>query len=194
MGEKSVQKKKYILEKAKEVFCARGYYGVTMKDIVEACDISRGGLYLYFADTKELFEAILEQETESRQEIFQGNADDTPGDILLAYLSSRKKEILKKKDNLSVATCEYLLENGNEKKDNPMKKQFQEDVKSLEKLISDGVAKEWMVCENPAVAARNIMFTLEGLTLHAQTLGITADVIDKEIEYIMGTVGLMVEG
>ena len=33
-----------------------------MKDIVEACGISRGGLYLYFANTKELFEALLEEE------------------------------------------------------------------------------------------------------------------------------------
>ena len=52
MGDKSTQKKQYIIEKAKEVFIKRGYKDVTMKDIVEACQISRGGLYLYFANTK----------------------------------------------------------------------------------------------------------------------------------------------
>ena len=62
MGDKSTQKKQYIIEKAKEVFIKRGYKDVTMKDIVEACQISRGGLYLYFANTKELFEAVLEQQ------------------------------------------------------------------------------------------------------------------------------------
>ena len=51
MGEKSVQKKQYILETARKVFAEKGYKNVTMKDIVEACEISRGGLYLYFDST-----------------------------------------------------------------------------------------------------------------------------------------------
>ena len=51
MGEKSVQKKRYIVETARKVFVEKGFKKVTMKDIVEACDISRGGLYLYFENT-----------------------------------------------------------------------------------------------------------------------------------------------
>ena len=43
MSEKSVQKRNYIIEKAREVFSQKGYLTVTMKDIVEACEISRGG-------------------------------------------------------------------------------------------------------------------------------------------------------
>ena len=56
MSEKSVQKKKYIIETARNVFMEKGFKAVTMKDIVEACEISRGGLYLYFQNTGELFE------------------------------------------------------------------------------------------------------------------------------------------
>ncbi len=48
MSEKSVQKKKYIIETARNVFMEKGFKAVTMKDIVEACEISRGGLYLIF--------------------------------------------------------------------------------------------------------------------------------------------------
>ena len=55
MGEKSVQKRQYILETARKVFAEKGFKRVTMKDIVEACDISRGGLYLYFNSTEEVF-------------------------------------------------------------------------------------------------------------------------------------------
>ncbi|MDE5865799.1 MAG: TetR/AcrR family transcriptional regulator, partial [Lachnospiraceae bacterium] len=40
MGEKSVQKKQYILETARKVFVEKGFKNVTMKDIVEACEIS----------------------------------------------------------------------------------------------------------------------------------------------------------
>ena len=51
MGDRTVQKRKYIVEKAKSVFGKNGYRAVTMKDIVDVCEISRGGLYLYFAST-----------------------------------------------------------------------------------------------------------------------------------------------
>ena len=56
MSEKSAQKKRYIVETAREVFIEKGYKNVTMKDIVEACEISRGGLYLYFSSTNEVLE------------------------------------------------------------------------------------------------------------------------------------------
>ena len=62
MGEKSLQKKKYILETARKVFMEKGYKKVTMKDIVEACDISRGGLYLYFESTSQIFLEVLKME------------------------------------------------------------------------------------------------------------------------------------
>ena len=62
MGEKSEQKREYILKKAREVFAKKGFRDVTMKDIVEACEISRGGLYLYFGSTEEIFKEILKQD------------------------------------------------------------------------------------------------------------------------------------
>ena len=48
MGDKSEQKRNFILETARKVFIEKGFKNVTMKDIVEACEIRRGGLYLYF--------------------------------------------------------------------------------------------------------------------------------------------------
>lgn len=55
------------------------------------------------------------------------------------------------------------------------------------------MGQEWMVCDNPAAAARNIVYTLEGLKVTAQTTGLTSDDMDKEIEYIMSTLGMVVE-
>ena len=195
MGDKSVQKRKYIIEKARDVFCKNGYRTVTMKDIVAACDISRGGLYLYFANTKELFEAVLEEEYASAGTIIGSAQTDnsTPGEIMLMNLDEQKKVILKKKDNLSIAAYEYLFENKSSKNDNPVRKQFQKNVAVLEKLITDGVEQEWMVCEDATEAARNISYTLEGLKLSAQTIGVTAEDIDREIEYIMGTLGMVIK-
>lgn len=193
MGNKSEQKKKYIVEKAREVFSKNGYRKVTMKDIVEACEISRGGLYLYFADTKSLFKAVLD-ENEKDKDIFETiqNGELTPGEALLAYLDAQKQAILKK-DSLVAATFEYLFEQKADGNVADARTVREESVKGIEKLIVNGVAEEWMLCDNPAMAARNIIYVLDGLRVNAQTVGITEADMDAEIEYILGTLGLVVE-
>lgn len=195
MGDKSLQKKNLIVETAKEVFFKRGYRAVTMKEIVEACGISRGGLYLYFANTKELFEAVLEQENYTIQMVLESPVakNANPGEILLLYLDEQKKDILKKKDNLAVAAYEYMFENKLSDSDMPIKKIFEENVTLLAKLIEDGVAQEWMVCENPSAAARNIIYTLEGMKVTSQTIGVSTNILDSQIEYIMGTLGMVIK-
>lgn len=195
MGDKSLQKKNMIVEAARGVFVQRGYKGVTMKDIVEACGISRGGLYLYFSSTKELFEAVLGQENNMLTSVLESleAKEATPGEILLMYLEQQKKDILKKKDNLTAAIYEYMFENKLQNQDAPAKRYFEENVKALERLITDGVAKEWMICESPADAARNIVYAVEGMKVTAQTMEVTAKSLDSQIEYIMGTLGMVVK-
>ena len=76
MGEKSEQKREHILKQAKEVFAKKGFRDVTMKDIVEACEISRGGLYLYFGSTEEIFKEILVSELERDGESHPGRIQE----------------------------------------------------------------------------------------------------------------------
>ena len=195
MGDKSLQKKKYIREKARGVFCKNGYRAVNMKDIVDACEISRGGLYLYFANTKELFEAVLEEENSGMTDLIERAKANgsTPGEIMLMYLEEQKKSILKKKDNLAAASYEYLFESKLSNQTNPVRKQFDERAAALAGLIAEGVEQEWMVCEDADEAALNICYTIEGLKVSAQTIGLTAEAVDKEIEYIMGTLGMVIK-
>lgn len=191
MGNKSVQKKKYIVECATKVFAKKGFKAVTMKDIVEACEISRGGLYLYFGDTAQVFEAVLEaRENAGLLVLKEATKEDAPGDILLTYLNEKKKDITKKKDNLEAAIFEYAFEMKALKKESLLKKQYVEETKALEKLIADGVKQKWMVCDNPQAAAKNIMSTLEGLKVTTHAYGLSQDSFDQAIEYMLGSVGL----
>ncbi len=187
MGSKSLQKKQYIIAKAREVFSENGYRKVTMKDIVEACDISRGGLYLYFSDIKSLFEAVLVQEQEGRENALL-NEELSPGEALLIWLEAQKSRILGEK-SLAAAIFEYLFAETAA----DMLSVREETVSGLEKLITRGVLEEWMVCENPAVAARHIVYVMDGLCVTSQTFGVTMEEIDQEIEYIMGMLGMTLE-
>lgn len=192
MGEKSLQKKKYILETARKVFMEKGYKNVTMKDIVEACDISRGGLYLYFNSTAEIFREVLHMESEEADDVFSDSIreDATATEILALFLKEQKKELLSKKDNLAIATYEYYFGEDVPKKDNILKRQFESAVKIIEKLIETGVENGEFYCEDCRSAARNIMFLLEGLKISAHTIGVTPEMVDRELLFILNGLGV----
>lgn len=193
MGEKSVQKKKYILETARKVFVEKGYKNVTMKDIVEACEISRGGLYLYFDSTEQILLEVLQMEADETDDVFTKNItqDDTAADILTLFLKEQKKELLQKKNSLTVAVYEYFFAHKSTDKNNMLRKQFDAGVKVLEKLIEAGIASGEFYCEDPKGAASNIMYVLEGMKIDAQTFGITEKMVDEQLLYIMQ--GLIIE-
>ena len=192
MGEKSVQKRRYILENARKVFMEKGFKKVTMKDIVEACEISRGGLYLYFESTNQIFLEVLKLESEEADDVFSDSIkeDATASDILILFLREQKKELLRKKDTLTQAIYEFYFENNLPKKDNILKKQFDSAVKIIEKLIEAGVENGEFYCEDCEGTARNIMFVLEGLKISAQTIGVTSEAVDREILYILRGLGV----
>lgn len=55
LTKKSEIKKLVILNNARKVFSKKGFSAVTMQDIIEACGISRGGIYLYFTSVDDIF-------------------------------------------------------------------------------------------------------------------------------------------
>lgn len=191
MGDKSVQKKRYIVETARRVFMDKGFKKVTMKDIVEACEISRGGLYLYFENTSQIFQEVLKLESEEADDVFSESIaeDATAADILLLFLKEQKKEILRRKNTLTQAIYEFYFENNLPKKENVLKKQFDSAVKVIEKLLEEGTKSGEFNCDDFVGTARNIMFVLEGLKISAQTIGISADTVDRELMFILRGIG-----
>lgn len=55
-------KRRQILAGARKVFMDLGFDGASMGEIARAAGVSKGTLYVYFADKSALFEAILEEE------------------------------------------------------------------------------------------------------------------------------------
>ena len=195
MGEKSEHKKKYIVEMARKVFMEKGFKKVTMKDIVEACEISRGGLYLYFENTSQIFLEVLKLESEETDDVFADsiNEDATAAEILILFLEEQKKELLKEQNTLTKAIYEFYFSDDISGKGNVLKRQFDSAVRILEKLIEAGVETGEFICDDCREAARNIMFVLEGLKITAQTIGVTEETVDREIDYILKTLDMVEE-
>lgn len=173
----------------------KGFKKVTMKDIVEACEISRGGLYLYFENTSQIFLEVLKLESEETDDVFSDNITDdaTAADILVLFLQEQKKELLRKEDTLTQAIYEFYFENTPSKKDNILKKQFDSAVKIMEKLIEIGVENGEFFCTDCREAAKTIMFILEGMKIAAQTVGVTSETVDMEILFILKSLGVELE-
>ena len=63
VGDEDSSKRRQILEGARKVFMNLGFDGASMGEIARAAGVSKGTLYVYFADKNRLFEAIVEEET-----------------------------------------------------------------------------------------------------------------------------------
>ena len=62
-------KRRQILDGARKVFMDLGFDGASMGEIARAAGVSKGTLYVYFADKSRLFEAIVEQEMSDQQKV-----------------------------------------------------------------------------------------------------------------------------
>lgn len=109
-GEKT---KEFILEKAYEIFAKKGFSQVTMKDVCEATNLSRGGLYSHFSSTKEIFEAILKGLNKQEELDFYREIQERKpaAEILTRALSLLEKEMKSPEDSLSLAMYEYSATN-----------------------------------------------------------------------------------
>jgi AcrR family transcriptional regulator len=63
IGDEDSSKRRQILDGARKVFMDLGFDGASMGEIARSAGVSKGTLYVYFADKNRLFEAIVEEET-----------------------------------------------------------------------------------------------------------------------------------
>jgi AcrR family transcriptional regulator len=80
VGDEDSSKRRQILDGARKVFLDLGFDGASMGEIARAAGVSKGTLYVYFADKSRLFEAIVEEETFEQGKVtfnFDQNRDPT---------------------------------------------------------------------------------------------------------------------
>lgn len=192
MGAKSEQKKQYILKTAKKVFIRKGFRTVSMKDIVEACEISRGGLYLYYNNTAEIFRDLLKMEAAQTDENLEEALAEgaSASEILMVFFKAQKSEILAKGGSLIMAIYEYYFDNKGGNYENTLKSQFEVGAQIIEGLIQSGIENGEFQCAYPELEAKNMMYAIEGMKIMAQTTGIGAKELDSEMAYLISRIAV----
>lgn len=187
MGNKSTKKKEYIIEKAREVFVSKGFKDVTMKDIVDACQISRGGLYLYFDSTEAVFKGVLAAEKNRINPENKAKMPENPTntDILTFFFVEYKKEIINPDSGLLKAIYEYSLYQKETGHHTFMENQEKLSLRFLESVLKAGMDKGEFRKHDEKQMARHIFYSCEGMKILSRTASVEALSVDAEIVHIM---------
>lgn len=71
-------KRVQILDGAREVFSSRGFDAASMSEIASCANVSKGTLYVYFADKEHLFVALIEREREQQKQLLYDALREEP--------------------------------------------------------------------------------------------------------------------
>ena len=109
MSAKGEKTRESILQASYALFAQKGFKQVTMKDVCEVTNLSRGGLYSHFSSTGELFGALLESVTEKDATDFREQIEKKVSavEILNDALQRMEDEMKHPQDSLSIAMYEY---------------------------------------------------------------------------------------
>jgi AcrR family transcriptional regulator len=73
MAAKGIQTRQNIITKALQLFCVKGYYHTSINDVLEATDLTKGGLYGHFSSKEDLWYAVYDQALRIwREVVFRG--------------------------------------------------------------------------------------------------------------------------
>ena len=61
MTDKGIQTRQSIIAKTLRLFCVKGYYNTSIKDILVATGLTKGGLYGHFASKEDLWYAVYDE-------------------------------------------------------------------------------------------------------------------------------------
>lgn len=180
MAEKGDKTRKYIVQNAAGLFSQKGFTAVTMKDICEACDLSRGGLYRHFGSTKEIFIEVLERDKNDAEEsIDQAISMGLSAKKLLeGFFQLQKNDIAFNKNRIEVAVYEFSVAYPEQK--DYLNERFHTAVKIFAKLIEYGQKRGELKSGDAAILAEHIVIFLEGLKLSSKIIDISEEFLAKQ--------------
>lgn len=157
-------RKKQILEKAAGLFALKGYHGVGIDEIAEACGVVRGTVLKYFGSKQELYKKVL---------YGRGNP---AGDYMLSVCEDTSISALEALNKLIAITGKQFKENlkyvGRDMENQEFLQNFdvlrlpvyREQQKYLEKIIVRGNKEGVFHVENPRMRAFSIIFAVFGIS------------------------------
>ncbi len=193
------QRRAKLIQAATEVFIEHGYENMTMKHVMEKASVSRGGLYQYFENKEDLFEAVIQsQQTEALDLSIQTmiESQGTYWDALLMTFLGKEKTPNDRMDPLAPSKLEYFITGRNDKRRlEHARERYHSAIKLTTKLIEDGErVGEFTPRFEKQVIAKSIISWIDGTALSHSVLGPDETDLKKQstllIEYLEWVLGV----
>lgn len=172
-----------IIDKSIQLFSQKGYAAVSMKDVCEICDLSRGGLYRHFGSTKEIFLEILNDDREEMQhQLEQSIKNNTPANFLFEYFLKQHKEIIMNNNGMALAIHEFSFAEDDQRQ--YMDNRFNIAVELLMQLLDYGQEQGVFKSFDTRAMSTHIVFFLDSMETSSPTLTIAEEMIDKQLNFL----------
>ncbi|WP_066173806.1 TetR/AcrR family transcriptional regulator [Bacillus marinisedimentorum] len=193
------QRRANILEAAKEVFIEYGYERTTMKHIMDAANVSRGGLYQYFSNKEDVYEAILEESLTQSGINMQGLLKkEVPSywDLLMRSIFGESGRPDDEMDPMAPSNLEFFVTGRNDKRRREYGRvRYYNGLKIYKDIIEQGQKSgEFSTRFDSEILARSIISSIDGLALD-HTILPSEDIKLKEqselfVEYLRMALGV----
>lgn len=152
-----------LIEVARQLFARKGVENTTMNDIASASEKGRRTIYTYFKNKRDIFNAVIESETEQLleklREIVRKNI--SPEEKLYEYVNCRfetMKEIVSRNGSLRAGFFRDVR-----KVDRARKIISQKEIAMLKDILSEGVSQGYFEISNINHWAIIITHAIHGL-------------------------------
>lgn len=184
-GKKGEATKAAIRSAALGLFVEKGFKDVTMTDICEAAGLSRGGLYMHYASTRQIFADLIDEFMSGLDDEVAGGMKGglTATAILDRLLARYQSEMLDRSGSLGLAFYEYYsgmpLSD-----DNAMLNQYRASKDVLHGLIEYGIDRGEFKCAHPDAIVDLLLFSYQGVRMLSRIMpldddGIVVDMIGQ---------------
>ncbi len=155
--------KDQIIAAARNIFNRFGFRKTTMDEIAQSLGKGKSSIYYYFKSKEEIYEAVIEHEAGFlRQEVTKAISQvDDPAEKLKTYVLTRMKTFRKVTNYYDAIRSEVVshLEVINRIRD----KYDREEVRLLQTILEEGVAKKVFHVKDSELASIAIVTALKGL-------------------------------
>lgn len=185
MSQRGIQTKIEILQAAKELFMQKGYVAVTMSDLCEATELSRGGLYRHFSSTKDIFLELLKNDKNDwEEEMRKAIAKEFPATKMLSYyLEQVYKGVFDGEGRLSLAIYEYWRTEQDE--DCFLSKRYGSAVDMMEQVLVYGQSCGIFGNFDAHAEAEHMVIFIDGLKMATVGLALSPETVKRQLDNLL---------
>lgn len=190
MNKRGQETREHIKKCACSLFAEKGFKQVTMKDICEAANISRGGLYCHYESTRQIFQEIIDDMTSKQDDEFDSKikANQSAVTILDDILDKYKNEMIDSQSSLSIAIYEYFSIHDIASQKNTLYEQYLLSANTWKKLMQYGIDRQEFNAVDISAVFDLIVFSYQGVRMYSKLMPVDKEIparIIKEIRKIL---------